>query len=222
VLRWALRIESASALPDNALEGALVDAALIGEDLTLDQIAEIFHYPSEVLRIEDQVFFNFRDRRSERLYVAQYGESIQPDSPGAEIKRLALKVRKAKPVLAAAEILPPEEMELPAEMLAGQIESELLRLAIAGLRKGLIGRLANPALALVEKYLLPLRQKQKAPKPFSGLQLNQEDLGILYTELNERLDLHRGRTKDATPSRNELKTLYASAHTGPEPESTPQ
>jgi len=152
-------------LPDNALEGDLIDAALIGEDLTPQEIADIFHYDLDVIGIEDQVFFNYRDLRSDRLYVAQYSDSIQSDSPGAEVRRLALKTRKAKLVLAAAEILSPEEAALTAETLGEQIERELLRLAISGLRKGLTDRTVNPALTLVEKYLLPLRRQQKVPEP---------------------------------------------------------
>ncbi len=192
-------------LPDYAVEADLIDAALIGEDLTRDQIAEIFHYAPDVIGIEDQVFFNFRDRRSDRFYVSHYSDSIRSGSSGAEVKRLALLTRKAKLALAAAQILPPQEMELPAETLVEQIEGELLRLAIAGLRKGLIGRSVNPALALVEKYLLPLRQKQSALQPFHGLQLCQEDLGLLYRDLNERLDLLRGEIKGGTSSTNKLE-----------------
>jgi len=198
-------------LPDNALEGDLIDAALMGEDLSLDEIAEIFHYPREVIRLEDQVFFNCRDRRCERLDVTQLFELICASNvPGSEIKRLALKTRRAKLALAAAEILTAEEMQLPVETLSEQIEEDLLRLAIRGLRKGVVERLANPALALIETYLLPMREKQKAQAPFHGLELNREDLGVLYADLSERLELLRGRGKDERSATDELKTLHAS------------
>ena len=49
---------------------------MIGEDLTLEEAAEIFHYPPEVIRLEDQLFFNFRDRHSDKLHVTQVFESI--------------------------------------------------------------------------------------------------------------------------------------------------
>jgi hypothetical protein len=198
------------------LEGDLIEAALIGEDLSLDEIAGIFHYPREVICLVDQVFYNFRDRRSERLYVLKCWESISgAKTPGAEIKRLALKTRRAKLALAAAEILPPEELQMPLDTLSNQIERELFRLAMRGLRKGLVDPLANPALALIEKYLLPLRQNQKSRTPLHGLELNREDLGALYSDLAERLELLRG--KDERSAANELKALYVSQTRVPEP-----
>jgi hypothetical protein len=195
-------------LPDNLLEGDLVDAALIAEDLTLTEIAGIFNYDTEVIELEDQVFFNFRDRRAEALYVAQYATTINGKGPGAEAKRLALKTKHARLVLSAAGILPPEEIGRPDEVLIEEIERELLGKAIAGLRKGLIGRLANPALALVEKYILPMRETEKAFKPLHGFELNPEDLTVAYEELRDRLNRLRGQGREDGSSRNDLKALY--------------
>jgi hypothetical protein len=202
-------------LPDpfeTLLEADLIDAALICEDLIHQAIADLFQYDPEVIRLEDQLFFNYRDRCSEGLYIVHMFTSSRLDSPGGNLKRLAYKTRNSHWVLSAAGILRPAEVVLPQEVLADHIERDLLRLAIAGLRKNLLSRSANPALALVEKYLLPLRQKAKAVEALGGLQLNQDDFGVLYNELNERLALLRGTTKDATSS-NELKNLYqASSH----------
>jgi hypothetical protein len=203
-------------LPDNALEGDLIDAALMGEDLSLDEIAELFALPGEVIRLKDQVFFNFRDRRCELLYVTHLSESIsKANSPGAEIKRLALTTRRARPALAAAGILPAEELKLPVETLSEQIEAELLRLACRGLRKGMVGPVANPALALFGKFLLPLRQKEKDQAPFYGLEFNREDLSVLDSDLGERLELLRSRGKDEGAAADELKTLHASQTRAP-------
>ena len=193
-------------LPDNALEGDLIEAALMGEDLSLDEIAEIFHYPREVIGLVDQLFFNFRDRRYERLYVTQLSESIRAaNSPGAEIKRLALKTRRAKLALAAAEILRAAELQTPVVTLSDQIEGELLRLAIRGLRKGLVESLGNPALALIVKYLLPFRQTQRAPELDVGLKVNQTTFRVLYDDFYERLALLRGRGKDESSATNPLR-----------------
>jgi hypothetical protein len=194
-------------LHETLLEADLIDAALICEDLTHQAIADLFQYDPEVIRLEDQLLFNYRDRRSEALYAVQIFLSSRLDSPGAHLKHLAYKTRNSHWVLAAAGILQPAQGVLPPEVLADEIERDLLRLAITGVRKNLLDPSDNPALALVEKYLLPLRQKAKAVEPLHGLQLHPEDLGVLYTELNERLILLRGNAKDG-PSSNELRNLH--------------
>jgi hypothetical protein len=103
--------------------------------------------------------------------VAQLFDSL--NGRGFPLTEFALKTRSAKMVLAAAGMLPPGEQP-SLEMLSEQIEHDLLSLAIAGLDKGLIGGLENPALARVLKHLLPLRQQQKTDEPFQGYHLTQD------------------------------------------------
>jgi hypothetical protein len=135
-------------LPDpleTLLEADLIDAALICEDLTHQAIAGLFQYDLEVIRLEEQLFFNYRDRRSEGLYTVQMFSATRLDSPGSNLKRLAYRTRNSHWVLSAAGILRPAEVVLPPEVLADHIERDLLRLAVAGLRKNLLSRSANPA-----------------------------------------------------------------------------
>ena len=190
-------------LPDpleTLLEADLIDAALICEDLTQQAIADRFQYRSRSDPAGGSTVFQLpRPPLRGSLHRPDICREPtgQPWAATSSAWPTKLVIRTGFCPLPVSFVR--RRSSLPPEILADEIERDLLRLAIAGLRKNLDStRSVNPALALVEKYLLPLRQKAKAVEPLHGLQLHQEDLGVLYTELNERLALLRGNTKDVT------------------------
>ena len=66
-----LALAQALHLPQNLAERDLMWALLICQDASFEMIADVFNYEVDVVRLVDTLFWNFRDRKHEPLYVAQ-------------------------------------------------------------------------------------------------------------------------------------------------------
>jgi hypothetical protein len=190
-------------LQDFALHAELMDALLVCPDITLEAIAAVFDFAPEVVHLEDQLFFNFRDRRSETLYTCRLCPATELQTPGAQLKAVAFKTKKSGLVLAAAGICPAPELDESVELLGQEIEQALLQRAISGLRQGQADPKTNRALSLVQEYLLPLRGQRQAIEPLYGTQFDREDLRVLYKDHDARLALLQGHSPERRSPKNE-------------------
>ena len=188
-----LALAQALHLPQNLAERDLMWALLICQDASFEMIADVFNYEVDVVRLVDTLFWNFRDRKHEPLYVAQVLNGPQAGAalpergernPELKLVRLACRTGEAKIVLAAAGMSPFPEESIT-QLLADQIEQDLLVQAAAG---GLESR----ARALVHKYLLPhvTPEQSEEVDPLEALGISQEEfLAYRRDEIERQLRL---------------------------------
>ena len=155
-------------------------ALLICQDANFEMIADVFKYDVDVVKLVDTLFWNFRDRKHEPLYVSQVLNGPQlagaalPErgerNPELNLVRLACRTGEAKIVLAAARMSRFPEDGASAQLLADQIEQDLLVQAAAG---GLESR----ARALVHESLLPhvTPEQSEEVDPLEALGISQDD-----------------------------------------------
>jgi hypothetical protein len=152
-------------LPQMRAGRDLLRALLCCRDLTLEQIAEMCQLPLDVVRLFSELFWNFRDRVDDPIYVTQLlfrhtrfpGAQEQAD-PGLRLVRLGYQ-KGAQAVLQAAGLATlANKCETAA--VNGQIHSALVSHAALGLDLGLTNEDDNPALAPALQLLLRERAKQ--------------------------------------------------------------
>jgi hypothetical protein len=134
----------------------LLRALLICDDLNLESIAQLCGYDFEVVNLYESLFWNCRERKGERNYLAHIcceatagelrSETSAQETSRVNLLELAHKQPVAARVLKAAQMnhVLNQEIELPT--LYDQISKSLLNYAFRGLTKGAIGEKENPAL----------------------------------------------------------------------------
>jgi len=158
-------------------------------DATDERIAEVLGLDVEVIQLFE-LWWSFRSRSRELLYAAQLlngrdwvaepqGESA-PGEFGIRLMRVARVSGRFEAVLLAAGRKGPSEMGRVEELLK-QIERALLTEAWVRQQRGFIGKEHNPALALVEKYLLSQSETPESDLIFSD--------PLLALSLNKRAQL---------------------------------
>lgn len=144
-LRWAYELQQ----PEWWQVRDLVRPLLLCTDSTNDSISQSVHFPPEVISDFEALWWNVRDRRGDLLYLAQLLDG-QRSEVGRQLMRVACLTNNSKLVLMAAG----GQTDLSDKELRQQIEQWLVTEGELGQQLGLMSKKQNPALALLEQYLL--------------------------------------------------------------------
>jgi hypothetical protein len=196
-------------MPETTTARDLFCALLSCPDLTLDEIATLYHCDLDLVRLVDQLFWNLRDRRGEPGYIVQIlyrhtrfpGEAdreIEEAQAGLRLIRLGYE-RGSLAVLQAAGPSALGDQSVTPEMLANHIARTILSRSAIAFDMGLETKLQEQALQLVLQVT-----KQQAMHPadedrrrgLAGMSLscaiNDSFMRIMRPDLERRLALQMG------------------------------
>jgi hypothetical protein len=134
-------------LPASRAKSELLQALLVCEDITPEEIASICGYDVEVIRYHDALFWNVLERKQELPYIRSlYTQSGGGDQPcnsdaqdySADLLLLAYRSRNVDLVLAKAGVSHPSREKLSPDTLYKQIQNKRLRSVLAGLATGAV------------------------------------------------------------------------------------
>jgi len=150
--------------PDHWAERDLLRARILWEDATPQRIVDVKWVYIEVVQLFG-LWWNLTSRKRELLYVAQLVNGSDGDL-GASLMHVARITGRVRAVLLAAGRAGPTEKGSDEELFE-QLERTVLTVALVRQQMGLLGKEQNPALALVEKYLLGLPRTAEIDLIFS-------------------------------------------------------
>ncbi len=142
-------------LPGSRAQTRPLQALMICDDVTTEDLASICGYDVEVIRYYDSLFWNVYDRKQELPYIRRlYTQSgaggrsshgaAQDDSE--DLLMLAYNTRSVDLVLVEAGVSHPCREKLSPQTLYKKIREKRLRSALAGVAMGAVSDQENPAL----------------------------------------------------------------------------
>ena len=165
-------------LPTSRAKSELLQALVVCEDITPEEIASICGYDVEVIRYHDALFWNVLERKQELPYIRRlYTQSGAGDrlchsdaqDYSGDLLLLAYGSRNVDLVLAKAGVSHPSRKKLSPDTLYKQIQNKRLRSAFTGLAMRAVSDDDNPAL----KAALRIVRKSKSEKTLGKEQIPQ-------------------------------------------------
>jgi hypothetical protein len=165
-------------VPASRAKSELLQALVVCEDITPEEIASICGYDVEVIRYHDALFWNVLERKQELPYIRRlYTQSGAGDrlchsdaqDYSGDLLLLAYRSRNVDLVLAKAGVSHPSREKLSPDTLYKQIQNKRLRSAFTGLAMRAVSDDENPAL----KAALRIVRNRKSEKALEQEQIPQ-------------------------------------------------
>jgi hypothetical protein len=198
-------------LPEHEQDRDLI-RGLLPTDATDESIAELFQYRPGVIADFHELWWNVRDRRSAGLYMAGLLVGRHSDF-ACKLLRVGSLTGKASLVLLAADLPNAGCQGLTDENVMQQIEEFLVTEAAVGQQLKYITKRNNPALALVEEFLLDSEAPVKELDILTQLSMNKSAQALfkqLFQKQSQEL-LEAGRNALGKEEPNAILALIKAA-----------
>lgn len=204
-LKWAYELQQ----PQCWQVRDVIRALLLSTDSTYQSVSQSVQLPPEVIADFETLWWNVRDRRGDLLYLAQLLDGKHSEL-ARKLMRVACLTNNSNLVLLAAG----HRTALSDEVLVQLIEQLLVTEAELGQQLGLMSKKDNPALALLEQYLLSSQKPVEQLNPLTHVSWNKAQLAVIQQmtqqhmneilETSQQLDLERrnesGAKSTGTPN----------------------